>query len=186
VLLAAFRAPVVAVKAAVMNLLSIGAAYGALAAVFADGWGVELTGLDGTVPVESYLPMTLFALLFGLSMDYEVFLLTAVREGWDATGDNRTAVRDGLAGTGRVITSAASIMVFVFASFVTAADPVVKMFGLGTAVVIAVDATVVRGLLVPGTMALLGRANWWTPRRRRSPGPVPLEPATIGPSESSV
>ncbi|WDZ82446.1 MMPL family transporter [Micromonospora cathayae] len=163
----AFRAPVVAVKAAVMNLVSIGAAYGVLTAVFAWGWGVELTGLSGPVPVESYLPMMLFALLFGLSMDYEVFLLTAVQEAWRATGDNRTAVRLGLADTGRVITSAALIMVTVFASFVLHTDPVIKMFGLGMAVAVAVDATVVRGLLVPATMALLGRANWWHPRRRR-------------------
>ncbi|WP_431932452.1 MMPL family transporter [Micromonospora sp. RP3T] len=169
-LYAAFRAPVVAVKAAVMNLVSIGAAYGVLTAVFAWGWGVGLTGLSGPVPVESYLPMMLFALLFGLSMDYEVFLLTAVQESWRATGDNRVAVREGLAGTGRVITSAALIMVTVFAGFVLQDDPVIKMFGLGMAVAVAVDATVVRGLLVPATMALLGRANWWRPGRRRRVG----------------
>ncbi|TDC64335.1 MMPL family transporter [Micromonospora sp. KC207] len=162
----AFRAPVLAVKAAVMNLVSIGAAYGVLTAVFSWGWGVELTGLSGPVPVESYVPMMLFALLFGLSMDYEVFLLSAVQEAWWATGDNRVAVREGLAGTGRVITSAALIMVTVFAGFVLHTDPVIKMFGLGMAVAVAVDATVVRGLLVPATMALLGRANWWHPGRR--------------------
>ncbi|WFE40687.1 MMPL family transporter [Micromonospora sp. WMMD998] len=177
-LYAAFRAPVVAVKAAVMNLVSIGAAYGVLTAVFAWGWGAGLTGLSGPVPVESYLPMMLFALLFGLSMDYEVFLLTAVQESWRATGDNRVAVREGLAGTGQVITSAALIMVTVFAGFVLQDDPVIKMFGLGMAVAVAVDATVVRGLLVPATMALLGRANWWRPARRRRPAesapPVPV------------
>jgi RND superfamily putative drug exporter len=162
-LLAAFGAPVVAAKAALMNLVSIGAAYGALTAVFAWGWGTAVTGLPGPVPIESYVPMMLFALLFGLSMDYEVFLLTAVREAWQRTGDNRAAVRDGLARTGRVITSAALIMVCVFASFVLHTDPIIKMFGLGMAVAIAVDATIVRGLLVPATMALLGRANWWTP-----------------------
>jgi RND superfamily putative drug exporter len=151
-----------------MNLVSIGAAYGALTAVFAWGWGTAITGLPGPVPVESYVPMMLFALLFGLSMDYEVFLLTAVREAWRATADNRMAVRDGLARTGRVITSAALIMVCVFASFVLHTDPIIKMFGLGMAVAIAVDATIVRGLLVPATMALLGRANWWTPRRPMS------------------
>jgi RND superfamily putative drug exporter len=167
-LLFAFRAPVVAVKAAVMNLVSIGAAYGALTAVFAWGWGTAVTRLPGPVPVESYVPMMLFALLFGLSMDYEVFLLTAVREVWDATGDNRAAVREGLARTGRVITSAALIMVCVFASFVLHTDPVIKMFGLGMAAAIMVDATIVRGLLVPATMALLGRANWWAPRRTRT------------------
>ncbi|MEG3635081.1 MMPL family transporter [Micromonospora palythoicola] len=162
-LYAAFRAPVVAVKAAVMNLVSVGAAYGVLTAVFAWGWGVELTGLTGPVPVESYLPMMLFALLFGLSMDYEVFLLTAVRESWQRTRDNRTSVREGLAGTGQVITCAALIMITVFASFVLHTDPVIKMFGLGMAVAVAVDATIIRGLLVPATMALLGRANWWRP-----------------------
>jgi RND superfamily putative drug exporter len=162
-LFAAFRAPVVAAKAAVMNLVSIGAAYGGLTAVFAWGWGTAVTRLPGPVPVESYVPTMLFALLFGLSMDYEVFLLTAVQEEWRATGDNRASVRVGLARTGRVITSAALIMVCVFASFVLHTDPVIKMFGSGMAVAIAVDATIVRGLLVPATMALLGRANWWRP-----------------------
>jgi RND superfamily putative drug exporter len=170
-LFAAFRAPVVALKAAVMNLVSIGAAYGALTAVFAWGWGTVVTRLPGPVPVESYLPMMLFALLFGLSMDYEVFLLTAVRESWQATGDNRASVREGLARTGRVITSAALIMVCVFASFVLHTDPVIKMFGFGMAVAIAVDATIVRALLVPATMTLLGSANWWTPWRSRTSRP---------------
>ncbi|BEL08005.1 MMPL family transporter [Actinoplanes sichuanensis] len=163
--LIAFRAPVVAVKAAVMNLFSVAAAYGVLTAVFQWGWGVTLVGLDGPVPIESYVPMLLFALLFGLSMDYEVFLLTAVRESWDVTGDNRRSVRDGLAGTGMVITSAAVVMVCVFASFVLSPSPVVKMTGLGLAVAVAIDATVIRGLLVPASMALMGRANWWAPRR---------------------
>jgi RND superfamily putative drug exporter len=172
-LLAAFRAPVLALKAAVMNLVSVGAAYGVLTAVFQDGHGARLIGLDGPVPVESYVPVLLFALLFGLAMDYEVFLLSAVREAWEATGDNRVAVRTGLAATGRVITSAALIMVAVFAGFVLEDDPVVKMFGLGMAVAVAVDATVIRGLLVPATMAVLGRRNWWRPaRRRRPPGPA--------------
>ncbi|SDT47530.1 MMPL family transporter [Actinoplanes derwentensis] len=165
--LAAFRAPVVAVKAAVMNLFSVAAAYGVLTAVFQWGWGVTLLGLDGPVPIESYVPMLLFALLFGLSMDYEVFLLTAVRESWDATGDNRRSVREGLAGTGMVITSAALIMGCVFASFVLDTSPIVKMTGLGLAVAVAIDATVIRGVLVPATMALMGRANWWTPRFSR-------------------
>jgi RND superfamily putative drug exporter len=179
-LLIAFRAPVVAAKAALMNLVSIGAAYGALTAVFAWGWGTAVTRLPSPVPVESYVPMMLFALLFGLSMDYEVFLLTAVQEVWHATSDNRAAVRDGLARTGRVITSAALIMVCVFASFVLHTDPVIKMFGLGMAVAITVDATVVRGLLVPATMALLGRANWWTPRR--PVGPTRVSSARVEPA----
>ncbi|GAA4601586.1 RND superfamily putative drug exporter [Actinoplanes octamycinicus] len=167
----AFRAPVVAVKAAVMNLFSVAAAYGVLTAVFQWGWGATLLGLDGPVPIESYVPMLLFALLFGLSMDYEVFLLTAVRESWLATGDNARSVRDGLSGTGVVITSAALIMVCVFAGFVLSPSPVVKMMGVGLAVAVAIDATVIRGLLVPATMVLLGRANWWTPGSgRRRPG----------------
>ncbi|WP_326550937.1 MMPL family transporter [Micromonospora sp. NBC_01813] len=174
-LLFAFRAPVLAVKAAVMNLLSVGAAYGALVAVFVWGWGVELTGLDGPIAVESYVPMMLFALLFGLSMDYEVFLLTAVGESWQRTGDNLLSVRTGLAATGRVITSAALIMVCVFASFVVNPNPVVKMFGLGMAVAITVDATIIRGLLVPATMALLGRANWWRPGTQRDDPPPSSE-----------
>ncbi|MEV6302806.1 MMPL family transporter [Actinoplanes sp. NPDC051861] len=167
--LAAFRAPVVAAKAALMNLFSVAAAYGVLTAVFQWGWGAGLIGLDGPVPIESYVPMMLFALLFGLSMDYEVFLLTAVRESWEVSGDNRRSVREGLAGTGVVITSAALIMVCVFASFVLSASPVVKMMGLGLAVAVAIDATVIRGVLVPATMALLGRANWWVPGRGRTP-----------------
>nr|BFE61365.1 hypothetical protein GCM10020063_058910 [Dactylosporangium thailandense] len=125
----------------------------------------------------------LFALLFGLSMDYEVFLLTAVRQEWQRTGDNTAAVRAGLARTGRVITSAACIMVVVFASFTANADPIIKMFGLGMAVAIAVDATVVRGLLVPATMALLGPANWWRPRRRGTTStPPPAAAAAALPS----
>ncbi|GIJ43843.1 membrane protein [Virgisporangium aliadipatigenens] len=169
-LLLAFRAPVLALKAAVMNLLSVGTAYGVLTAVFQWGWGVRAIGLDGPVPVEAYVPMMLFALLFGLSMDYEVFLLSAVRDAWRASGDNRAAVRDGLAGTGRVITSAALIMVCVFASFILSPNPIIKMFGLGLAVAIAVDATIIRGLLVPATMALLGDLNWWTPFHKAGRG----------------
>jgi RND superfamily putative drug exporter len=179
-LLLAFRAPVVALKAALMNLVSIGAAYGALTAMFSWGRGVTLLGLDGPVPIESYVPTMLFALLFGLSMDYEVFLLTAVREAWQRTADNTAAVRDGLAATGRVITSAALIMVVVFASFTLHTDPVVKMFGLGMAVAIVVDATVVRGLLVPATMTLLGPANWWRPTLRRPVPPPSAEPGDAG------
>jgi len=168
----------VAVKAAVMNLFSVAAAYGVLTAVFQWGWGVRLLGLDGPVAIESYVPMMLFALLFGLSMDYEVFLLTAVREAWTSTGDNARSVREGLASTGVVITSAALIMVCVFAGFVLSPSPVVKMMGVGLAVAVAIDATVIRGLMVPATMVLLGRANWWTPvpGGRRRPVPRAGEP----------
>ncbi|NXY99446.1 MMPL family transporter [Streptomyces sp. BR123] len=162
-LLLAFRSPVVAGKAAVMNLLSVGAAYGVLTAVFQWGWGAGLIGLDGPVPIPGYVPLLMFAVLFGLSMDYEVFLLTAVRENWLRYGDNRRAVVAGLAGTGRIITSAALIMVSVFLSYLLSEDPVVKMFGIGLATAVALDATVVRGLLVPTSMVLLGTRNWWLP-----------------------
>ncbi|MFC4013524.1 MMPL family transporter [Nonomuraea purpurea] len=175
-LLLAFRAPVVAVKAAVMNLVSLGAAFGALAMVFSIGLGSGLVGMDPpqsgsylqtlffSVPIESYVPLMLFAVLFGLSMDYEVFLLTAVRQAYGRHGDNARAVADGLGSTGRVITSAALIMVAVFVAFIAYPDAMVKTFGVGLAVAIAVDATIIRGFLVPATMVLLGRANWWCPR----------------------
>ncbi|MCU7820696.1 MMPL family transporter [Kitasatospora sp. DSM 101779] len=164
-LLLAFRAPVVAVKAAVMNLVSVGAAYGVLTAVFQQGHGAGLLGLDGPVPIPGYVPLLMFAVLFGLSMDYEVFLLTAVRTAYLRHRDNRRAVVEGLGGTGRIISSAALIMVSVFLSYLLSDDPVVKMFGMGLATAVALDATVVRGILVPSTMVLLGRGNWWLPRR---------------------
>ncbi|MFD9947098.1 MMPL family transporter [Nonomuraea sp. NPDC059023] len=175
-LLLAFRAPVVALKAALMNLVSLGAAFGALAIVFSYGLGSQLVGMDPpadasylqtlffTVPIEPYVPLMLFAVLFGLSMDYEVFLLTAVRQAYLKHGDNRRAVAEGLGSTGRVITSAALIMVAVFVAFIAYPDPLVKTFGVGLAVAIAVDATIIRGFLVPATMVLLGRLNWWCPR----------------------
>jgi RND superfamily putative drug exporter len=162
-LLAAFRSPVIAVKAAVMNLVSVAAAYGVLTAVFQWGWGATLIGLEGAVPIPGYVPLLMFAVLFGLSMDYEVFLLSAVRGAYLRDGDNRRAVISGLAGTGRIITSAALIMVSVFLGYLLSDDPVVKMFGIGLATAVALDATVVRGVLVPSTMVLLGRANWWLP-----------------------
>ncbi|WP_067183261.1 MMPL family transporter [Microtetraspora niveoalba] len=177
-LLLAFRAPLVAIKAALMNLVSLGTAFGALAVVFSMGLGSRLVGMDppfspdGTfvqtlffsVPIDTYVPLMLFAVLFGLSMDYEVFLLTSVRQAYARTGDNRAAVAEGLGATGRVITSAALIMVAVFTAFVAYPDPLVKVFGVGLAVAIAVDATIIRGFLVPATMVLLGRLNWWIPR----------------------
>ncbi|MFD9128282.1 MMPL family transporter, partial [Kitasatospora sp. NPDC059571] len=162
-LLLAFRSPVVAAKAALMNLLSVAASYGVLTAVFQQGHGAALLGLDGAVPIPGYVPLLLFAVLFGLSMDYEVFLLTAVRTAYLRGGDNRRAVVAGLAGTGRIITSAALIMVSVFLGYVLSDDPVVKMFGIGLAAAVALDATVVRGVLVPASMVLLGRVNWWLP-----------------------
>ncbi|MFF3322048.1 MMPL family transporter [Streptomyces sp. NPDC002889] len=162
-LLPAFRSPVIAVKAAVMNLVSVAAAYGVLTVAFQWGWGAPLIGLEGPVPIPGYVPLLMFAALFGLSMDYEVFLLSAVRAAYLRDGDNRRAVIGGLAGTGRIITSAALIMVSVFLGYLLSDDPVVKMFGIGLATAVALDATVVRGILVPSTMVLLGRANWWLP-----------------------
>lgn len=163
-LMIVFRSVVVPLKAAVFNLLGIGASYGILVAIFQWGWAADLIGLESTVPVVSFIPLFMFAILFGLSMDYEVFLLTRIREEYDATGDNTHAVVHGIASTARVITSAALIMVAVFLGFVAADDPFTKMFGLGLATAIAIDATVIRMMLMPAMMKLLGEANWWLPR----------------------
>jgi RND superfamily putative drug exporter len=163
-LLVSFRSVVLAAKAAVLNLLSIGAAYGVVVAVFQWGWGAGLIGLDESVPVESFVPMMMFAIVFGLSMDYEVFLLSRVREAWLRTGDTTASVAEGLASTARVISCAAMVMVSVFLAFATNDDVVIKMLAIGLAVSVAVDATVVRLVLVPAAMAVLGRANWWAPR----------------------
>jgi RND superfamily putative drug exporter len=159
-----FRSILVPLKAALMNLLSIGAAYGVIVAVFQWGWAKSLVGLDATIPVNPFVPLIMFAILFGLSMDYEVFLLSRVREEFVAHGDGHRSVVDGLASTARVITSAAVIMISVFLAFVPSTDMTVKMFGLGLAVAVFLDATVVRMILVPSTMSLLGSANWWVPR----------------------
>jgi len=158
-----FRSVVVPVKAAVMNMLSITAAYGVLVLVFQNGWGGSLLGVDHAMPVSSWLPILMFAILFGLSMDYEVFLLSRIREDWLRTGDATGSVERGLASTGRVISSAAAIMVAVFLGFSTEADTVVKQLGFGMAVAIVLDATVVRMVLVPATMTMLGKWNWWLP-----------------------
>jgi RND superfamily putative drug exporter len=162
-LMIVFRSILVPLKAAIMNLLSIGAAYGVVVAVFQWGWGRGLIGLEDAVPIEAFVPLMMFAILFGLSMDYEVFLLSRIREEYVRTGDNRESVATGLTTTARVITSAALIMISVFLSFVASDQPVVKMLGLGLAVAVAVDATIVRLVLVPATMELLGKANWWFP-----------------------
>jgi RND superfamily putative drug exporter len=164
VLLVAFRSLLVPVKAAAMNLLSVAAAYGVVTAVFQLGWGSSLIGLDHAIPIVSFVPLLMFAILFGLSMDYEVFLLTQMREHYKEFGDEKRAVVEGLANTGRVITSAAAIMVCVFTSFVLSGNPVVKEFGVGLAVAIAIDSTLVRCLLVPAVMVLLGKRAWWLPR----------------------
>ena len=158
-----FRSPVVAVKAALMNLLSVGAAYGVVTATFQWGWGLDLLGVDHTLPMSSWMPILMFAILFGLSMDYEVFLLARIREDYDRTGDARGSVARGLAATSGVITAAAAIMVLVFLGFATEISTLVKMLGFGLGVAILLDATVVRLVLVPATMSLLGERNWWTP-----------------------
>jgi RND superfamily putative drug exporter len=162
-LMAVFRSVLVPLKAVIMNLLSIGAAYGVLVAVFQWGWGISLIGVGKAGPIESWAPMMLFAIVFGLSMDYEVFLLSRVKEEYDRTGDNASAVADGLTATARVITAAALIMVFVFGSFVLGYDRQLKLFGLGLSVAVFIDATIVRMVLVPATMELLGDRNWWIP-----------------------
>ena len=161
-LLIVFRSVLVPIKAVVMNLLSIAAAYGVVAAVFQHGFLGSLIGVDAG-PIEPFIPMMLFAIVFGLSMDYEVFLLSRVREEYDRSGDAVTSVADGLASTAGVITAAAAIMVVVFASFVFEDNRAIKMFGLGLAVAVFLDATVVRLLLVPAAMELLGARNWWVP-----------------------
>ncbi|MGK2956319.1 MAG: MMPL family transporter [Solirubrobacterales bacterium] len=163
VLMLAFRSVVVPLQAAAMNLLSIGAAYGLVTFVFQEGHGASLIGLEGAVPVVSFLPLVMFAILFGLSMDYEVFLLTQIKEAWHRTSDSDSAVIAGVTSSGRVITSAALIMVAVFFSFVLSGDPVVKQFGVGLAFAVAIDATIVRCLLVPAVMILMKRSNWWFP-----------------------
>ena len=163
VLLLAFRSLLVPIKAAAMNLISVAAAYGVVTAVFQLGWGSSLIGLDHPIPIVSFVPLLMFAILFGLSMDYEVFLLTQMREHYRQTGDEKEAVIEGLANTGRVITSAAAIMVCVFTSFVLNGNPIVKEFGVGLAVAIAIDSTLVRCLLVPAIMVLLGKRAWWMP-----------------------
>ncbi|MGA5340062.1 MMPL family transporter [Streptomyces griseoincarnatus] len=165
IILAVFRGLLVAVKAAVLNVLSITASYGVVVAVFQWGWGGPALGVSGTVPIESYVPMMMFAIVFGLSMDYEIFLLSRVHEAWRRTRDARASVAHALEITARVITCAALIMVSVFAAFVVSDNVVVKMLGLGLAVSVLVDATVVRLLLVPAVMTLLGRHAWWTPHR---------------------
>ena len=163
-LMAVFRSLLVPLKAVIMNLLSIGAAYGVVVAVFEWGWLKGVFGVEQTGPIAPFIPMMMFAILFGLSMDYEVFLLSRIREEYDRTGDNALAVADGLASTARVITAAALIMVTVFGSFVLGDATTLKLFGLGLATAILVDATVVRMVLVPATMELLGDRNWWFPR----------------------
>jgi len=159
-----FRSVTVALKAAAMNLLSISASYGVLTAVTQWGWLGKVFGFPEKMPVTTWVPMFLFVILFGLSMDYKVFLLSRIREEYDRTGDNAAAVARGLARTARVISAAAAIMIVVFLSVVLGADVAVKQIGLGLAVAVLIDATLVRLVLVPAVMELLGTANWWLPR----------------------
>ncbi|MFR9755303.1 MMPL family transporter [Streptomyces sp. TR06-5] len=162
-LLLAFRSIGIPAKAALMNVLAVSASFGVVVAVFQWGWGSEPLGLGGAGPIEPFLPVIMIAVLFGLSMDYQVFLVSRMFEEWRSTGDNQRAVRVGLAETGRVINSAAAIMIAVFGAFVLSGDRIIAMFGIGLATAVALDAYVLRTLLVPALMHLLGGANWWLP-----------------------
>jgi len=162
-LLLVFRSLVIPAVASVMNLLSVAAALGVMNAVFEWGWGSSIIGISGSAPVEVFLPVIMFSVLFGLSVDYEVFLVSRIHEQWIRTGDNRVAVTTGQTMTGRVITAAASIMILVFLSFLLDDNIVIQQFGVGLAAAIIIDAFVVRTVLVPALMHLFGRANWWLP-----------------------
>jgi RND superfamily putative drug exporter len=167
VLLVAFRSVLVPLKAILCNLLAVGASFGILTAFFQWGWGLELVGLEnayGTVPIASYVPLIMFAVLFGLSTDYEVFLISQIFHAHAEGMDTHAAVRTGVGTSARVITAAAVIMVTVFASFLLVSDPVLKEFSIGLSVAILLDATIVRLVIVPATMVLLGEWNWWLPR----------------------
>ncbi|MFJ1993129.1 MMPL family transporter [Streptomyces asiaticus] len=162
-LLLAFRSIGIPIKAAVMNVAAVASSFGVVVAIFQWGWGSELLGLGRAGPIEPFLPVIMVSVLFGLSMDYQVFLVSRMYEEWRRTRDNRTAVRVGLAETGRVINSAAVIMIAVFSAFVLSGDRIIAMFGIGLAAAVALDAFVLRTLLVPALMHLLGGANWWLP-----------------------
>jgi RND superfamily putative drug exporter len=162
-LMIVFRSLLVPVKAVIMNLLSIGAAFGLIVAVFQWGWGASLIGVDATGPIISFFPIFLFSIVFGLSMDYEVFLMSRIHEEWEHGKDASEAVHRGLALTGRVITAAAAIMVTVFASFMLGEDRIIKLFGLGLASAVLIDALIIRSVLVPAVMQILGKRAWWFP-----------------------
>jgi RND superfamily putative drug exporter len=172
----AFRSLILPLKAVLLNLLSVGASYGMLVIVFRWGVGNDVLGLYQFQQVEGWIPIFLFAMLFGLSMDYEVFLVTRMREAWDGGADNATAVAHGLERTGRIVTAAAVIMVAAFSGFLAGRIVGLQEFGLGLAVAIFVDATIVRSLLVPSLMALFGRWNWWLPGRAARMLRVPASP----------
>jgi RND superfamily putative drug exporter len=157
-----FRSVIIPIKAAILNLLSIGAALGFVTLIFQDGHGAGLLGI-GTGPIESFVPVLMFAIVFGLSMDYEVFLISRVHEEWERTGNASGSVARGLQTTGKVITAAASIMILVFASFALGDDRIIKLFGLGLASAVFFDAVIIRCLLVPALMEIFGRHAWWLP-----------------------
>ena len=182
-----FRSIVIPLVSAAMNVLSIGAAFGILVAVFQWGWLGSVVGVNRPGPVEAFLPVMLFAILFGLSMDYQVFLVTRIHEEWLNTGDNRLAVRNGLAATGKTITAAALIMILVFGSFILGGERVIKEFGLGLAGGILMDAVVIRMAVVPAVMLLIGKANWWFPKSLDRVLPhIGLEQAEASKSDSAV
>ena len=184
-LMLVFRSVLIPIKAAVFNLLSVGASYGAVVAVFQWGWGASIIGVHETVPIMPLAPMLMFAILFGLSMDYEVFLLSRIREQYRASGDARRAIVEGVGSTARVITSAALIMISVFGAFILASDSTTKLFGLGLALAVFLDVTLVRMILVPAAMSLLGDRAWWLPDwlQRHLPN-IDLEPAATRPDEA--
>ena len=173
-----FRSVLVPLKAMVMNLLSIGAAFGIIVAVFQWGWGASIIGVDNTGPIISFFPIFLFAIVFGLSMDYEVFLMSRIHEEWEHSHDATAAVTRGLALTGRVITAAAAIMVTVFASFMLGEERIIKLFGLGLASAVLIDAVIIRSVLVPAVMQLFGTPRLVAPRLARPhPPQLHVEPA---------
>ena len=183
----AFRSVVIATKAAILNILSIGAAYGVIVAIFEWGWLKDAIGLQSTLPIPAYVPMLVFCIVFGLSMDYEVFLLSRVHEAWLDTGDAHRAVAIGIGATARVITTAAAIMVVVFTSFVLDPNPTVKMLAIGMAFAVLIDASLVRMILVPSIMSLLGSRAWWLPRWMEPIVPrIQLEGSTTQPVEAAA
>ncbi len=200
-LLVAFRSAVVPLTAAVMNLLAAGASFGVVVAFFQWGWGSDALGLGKAGPVEAFLPVMMLAILFGLSMDYQVFLVSRMHEEWVHTRNNRRAVTFGQAATGRVITAAATIMICVFLAFVFGGQRVIAEFGVGLASAVFIDAFVLRTVLVPALMHMFGKANWWLPRwiDRRLPhlsvepaedavttaAPAAKEPVPVGSGESA-
>jgi RND superfamily putative drug exporter len=163
-LTAVFRSLLIPTMGAAMNLLTAAASFGVVTAVFQWGWGAGLLGIDKTGPIEAFVPVMMFAIVFGLSMDYQVFLVSRIYEEWHRRGDTREAVTHGLAATGKTITAAAAIMILVFGAFMLGGERIIMLFGLGLAGAVFLDALVIRSVLVPSLMLLAGKANWWLPR----------------------